>query len=117
MPPEAENFLTDRFLKSIYKGQGNDHNGNTDHSGCYRQAYNKPWKGFLLIKCDATGYEGGNIHIIWLRSIRLQHVYPELLTSFANVKNRNSFLNTLFLNHNEVFIHSAIVGAYDGIFK
>jgi hypothetical protein len=55
MPPKAKNFIGYFFLKTIYKGQRNNHGCNAYGSSHHRKPDDKPGKALLLVKGDAFG--------------------------------------------------------------
>ena len=65
MSPEIEYFLADRVLEPIGKGECEQHGGYADHRRRDRQPYDKPGKGPLPVKSDASGYKGCYIQSAW----------------------------------------------------
>ena len=61
MPPEVKDLLTDRKLKSVGEGQGEDHRSHTDHGRRDRQPDDESGEGPFPVKGDATGNEGCGI--------------------------------------------------------
>src|SRR5215467_91576 len=67
MPPKTKDLLTHRLLESVSKGEGDDHDSDTDRCCYNRETYNEPRKGFLTVKCDSIGYKACNLH--WLNFV------------------------------------------------
>ena len=61
MPPEAQDLLADRILKTIGEGKRKDHRSDADHGRRDRQPDDESGEGPFPVKGDSTGDEGCGI--------------------------------------------------------